>query len=803
MGFVRRLSLNLKFVLKSLFFLQYVPQAFLYSIQRDRLERQYISQPKSQSLIKPGKLLQATATDRGVHFYFEEVELNIDFLTPDFVRVNWSPNLPPIPYAIAYNEWEKVDTKLAETGDNWTISSNTLNIEVGVAGSLTFSNAKGEIIRSELPPQWDNQQWTHQAKLPAEEHIYGLGERAAKFNLRTGKTYQIWNYDPGNIYRPGVDPMYICIPVYLGLHNLGSYLVFYENTFRGEFTFGEDAIAKFADGALRYYFALGEPQKLLERYTQLTGKAPLPAKWTLGYHQSRWGYRTERNVRQEINSFQNHNIPISAIHLDIDCQVGHRAFTIDPKRFPHLRSFIQELAALDIKCVAINNPGIKHSRHSNLFLEGQVLEAFCTYPNGELVVAPVWAGRTVFPDFTNPTVRAWWSHQFAYLLNVGIAGFWNDMSEPALFVTWGDPTMPKVAQHCLEGRGGDHREAHNVYGLLEAEAAFEGIRESRPNQRPFIVSRSGWAGLQRYAWTWTGDIVSTWEALRQTIATVLGLGLSGIAYSGPDIGGFLGNPTPELYVRWFQMASFFTFCRTHSSTSVEPRAPWSFGEPYLSIIRHFLELRYQLMPYFYTLAWETAQKGYPPVRPLFWYDWKDPLFWDREDGFYLGESLLIFPVLQDGVRSQTVSLPSGNWYHFWDDTFLESGNSYQLEAPLEKIPVLVREGSILPMEENDLLILHLYLPKSGESEGFIYSDAGDGYGDFRIDRFHLIRHEQHLQLTWKQEGNYPFPYANVQLTIHGASLQNASVDEQEIVTQGQSIQCQPFQQASLVFDPLL
>lgn len=806
MGFLHRLSLKLKFLLKSLFFLQYIPQAIYYSYQRDRLERRYLSQPAPGPSIQPGKLLKAIATERGGHFYFEQVELELYFLTPDFVRVNWSPGLPPIPYAIACHQWDTVDTQLEEENNTWTLSSHALKVTVGVEGSLTFCNAAGQVVRAELPPQWQHQQWTHRAQLQPEEQIYGLGERASTFNLRAAKTeqqvsktYQIWNYDPGNIYRPGVDPMYICVPVYLGLHHSGSYLVFYENTFRGELTFAEEAIAQFDQGSLRYYVAIGEPPQLLERYTQLTGRAPLPARWALGYHQSRWGYRTEAAVRQEVKSFQAHNVPLSAIHLDIDCQVGHRAFTIDPKRFPQLRNFTQELAQLGVRCITINNPGIKYSRQSNLFLEGQVLEAFCTDPDGKLVVAPVWAGQTVFPDFTNPTVRAWWNHQFAYLLNVGIAGFWNDMSEPAIFVSWGDPTMPKVAQHFLEGRGGDHREAHNVYGLLEAQSAYEGVLQACPDRRPFIVSRSGWAGLQRYAWTWTGDIVSTWEALRQTVSTVIGLGLSGIPYSGPDIGGFLGNPSAELYVRWFQMASFFTFCRTHSSTSVEPRAPWSFGEPYLSIIRRFLQLRYQLMPYFYTLAWEAAQRGYPPVRPLFWDSWNDPSTWGREDAFYLGKALLIYPVLQEGARSHLVSLPAGHWYHFWDDTVWEGGNTIQLEASLEYIPVLVRAGSILPLENGDQLVLHLYPPQSGESEGSVYSDAGEGYGDSRVDQFWLIRHEHYLELTWESQGKYPFPYKSVQLRLHGLSLQKAWIDQQEVLTQGQSIQCQPFRAVRLAY----
>jgi alpha-glucosidase len=476
----------------------------------------------------------------------------------------------------------------------------------------------------------------------------------------------------------------------------------------------------------------------------------------------------------------------------------NRAFTIDPDRFPNMNLFTQELAEMGVRFIAINNPGIKHSRKSNLFLEGRVLDAFCTYPSGKLASAPVWAGSTVFPDFTNPKVRAWWSRQYAYLLDVGVAGFWHDMNEPAVFIIWGDRSLPLVAQHYLEGRGGDHREAHNVYGMLEVEAAFESLRQYRPEQRPFIVSRSGWAGLQRYAWTWTGDTLSSWDTLNQTVATIVGLGLSGIPYSGSDIGGFHGNPLAELYLRWFQMATFVAFYRTHCTRSAEPRAPWTYGEPYLSIMRSFLELRYQLMPYFYTLAWEATQKGYPPVRPLFWCDWQDKSLWDVEDAFCLGDALLVCPIFGEGVRSRTVYLPQGQWYNFWNDAIVKGGQTIELEAPLEQIPLLVRAGSILPMEKDKQLILHLYPPESGESEGYVYSDAGDGYGESRRDRFRLSRDEKGLELVWKQEGNYDFPYESVILQIHGMTVKQAWMDEREAVMEGQQLQCDLFERVRLV-----
>uniref|UniRef100_UPI000BBB7194 TIM-barrel domain-containing protein n=1 Tax=Calothrix sp. NIES-2098 TaxID=1954171 RepID=UPI000BBB7194 len=804
---LKQIQLKLKFLFGSLFYLSYAPKAFLYTWKRDRIERQFLKTSTEEGFGKPGKLLRAEQTARGANFYFELAELEVCFLTEDLVRIDWKPGIPPIPYAIAQHEWQDVETQLTQTDTNCAVSSNSLRVIIEVDGSLKFCDRSGQVIREELPPQCKSQGWIHQAQLRSEERIYGLGERASSLNLRAAKdeqqqskTYRMWNYDAAGMYPPGSDPMYLCIPVYLGLHSLGSYLIFYENSFDANFTFAETATADFTGGSLRYYLTVGSPKQLVERYTELTGRAPLPPRWALGYHQSKWGYRTESAVREEARAFQDRKLPLSAIHLDIDCQVGYRAFTIDPERFPKLASFTQELAEIGVQFIAILNPGIKYSRHSNLFLEGQILDGFCKLPNGKLVVAPVWPGWCVFPDFTNPKVRSWWSRQYAYLLDVGVAGFWHDMNEPAAFITSGDRSLPKVTQHYMEGRGGDHREAHNIYGLLQAEAGYESLRQYRKEKRPFIVSRAGWAGLQRYAWTWTGDIECTWGALRQTISTIVGLGLSGIPYSGPDIGGFQGNPSAELYLRWFQMATFFTFYRTHSSNNVEHRTPWTYGEPYLSIIRSFLQLRYRLLPYFYTLSWEATQKGYSPVRPVFWAADDDTKLWDIEDAFLLGDALLICPIVEEGGRMPTaelrstrqIILPPGRWYSFWDDTAFEGGQQFSLAAPLETIPVLVKAGSILPMEENQQLTLHLYPPMEGESFTQLYSDAGDGYGASRLDKFQLVRLANGLELTWQEAGDYPFAYTSVQLHLHGMKLQQAWVDDAEVTCQGQQLKCDRF-----------
>lgn len=791
------------------FYAAYAPLGMMYSWKRDRIDAMFPGPPPGQPT-PPGKLNQAEPMTNGAKFYFEEAELEVCFLTADLVRVTWKPGLLPIPYGIARSEWPDVSVDLQENAGGWAIapthSGAVSKVQVNQDGSLQFYDGNGQIFRHALPPIKAGAALTDEAHLRPEEAVYGLGERAFSLNLRTArekiakgshkgehtdqpKVFRMWNYDAAGRYMPEQDPMYLCIPVYMGLNDLGSYLVFYENSFEGSMTFSDTAKAEFTGGSLRYYVSSGTPAELIERYTDLTGRSPLPPLWSLGYHQSRWGYRNEEAIRETYRNFEKYDLPLSAIHLDIEVQTGFRAFTIDPDRFPKLGQFVQELQAHGIKFITILNPGIKYEKHGTAFLQGRILEAFCTTPDGEMIIAPVWPGWTVFPDYTHPRVRRWWTRQYAYLLEVGVAGFWHDMNEPAVFSSGGDPSLPKATRHYMEGRGGDHREAHNLYGMMQTQAAYASLRDYRPKHRPFLVTRAGWAGVQRYAWTWTGDVYACWPNLKLTMSIVMGLGLSGIPYSGSDIGGFQGNPSPELYLRWFQMACFFTFCRTHSSNNAEHRTPWMYGEPTVSLIREALRLRYRMLPYFYTLAWETAQTGVAPVRPTFWNDSSNSKLWSVDDQFLLGDALLVCPATEDGQRSRPVILPNGHWYDFWSDRLLEGNTTVELEAPIEHIPLLVEAGRILPMSENGELTLHLYPPQHENYTTKLYSDAGDGYDESRVDYFHIIRKEQGVELIWEQTGNYMFPYKSVTVHIHGNTANQIWVDNMEMPCEANQIRC--------------
>jgi alpha-glucosidase len=557
----------------------------------------------------------------------------------------------------------------------------------------------------------------------------------------------------------------------------GHYLIFYENPYRGEIEVDDAIRVQFERGALRSYFFRGSPEHCLDLYTKLTGRPPMPPRWSLGYHQSRWGYKSQDEIRNIANSFKEHDLPISAIHLDIDYMDGYRVFTFNTDRFGAVLELSQSLREDDVKLVTIIDPGVKLDRGYRVFQDGLRRGMFCTLPNERPMVSIVWPGWVYFPDFTNPDARIWWGDYYPQLLNHGISGIWHDMNEPTAFTAWGDKTLPLITQHLFESQGGDHLRAHNLYALLMNRAGYEALRKYKPERRPWILSRSGYAGGQRYAWNWTGDVETSWEALQQTVATMLGVSLSGFAYTGSDIGGFSGAPDPELYLRWFQLGAFSPFFRTHSAIGTPQREPWAFEENILQATRVLLQLRYRLIPYFYTLAWIAHQKGTPLLRPTFWIDPDDPALWEIADQFFLGPDLMLAPVLNAGKLEREVYIPAGLWYELWDDSVFAGPRIQSVPADLTRIPAFVRGGAILPLEISPTeLELHIYLPELGVIKGELYSDEGDGYQKNRLDRFIGTRDGKTISISRSSEGKHEWPYANLTLVVHGGKMSTINID---------------------------
>ena len=741
----------------------------------------------------PGPLRDVSPVERGARLRFGGAELEVLFLAEDIARLTWLPGQLPAPYLVAAGEWALTAPVVERSDAGVSFQTERLRLRVASDGAVTLLDAGGVELRRELPPLGWNGRWVHRAALRPEEHCYGLGLRNLPLDVR-GHTVRFWNTDPKGAYLPGQDPIYVCIPVCIGLHGDGSFLVFFENTRDGEMRFSDEGEVhtEFAGGALRYYLIPGPIEQALARYHDLTGRAPLPPRWALGFHQSRWSYMNEQDVRALVDAFHAHDLPLSAVHLDIHYMDDYRVFTTDLERFPDLARLADDLSRANVGLVTILDPGIAHDADYDVCQEALDGDHVCRYPDATPVVAPVWPGNCLFPDFTRAETRAWWGDRYRFFVDAGIDGVWHDMNEPSAFTPVGDPTLPRDTRHDMDGQGGDHVEAHNVYALLEARAGFEGLSRLRPKRRPWILSRAGTAGLQRYAWNWTGDSESTWDGLRLSIVHALGLGLSGIPFTGSDVGGFGGSPSPELFVRWLQSSAFMPFFRVHSAFFTPPREPWAFGEPVLSIVRDWLKRRYALLPYFYSVAWEVATRGVPWVRPLFWGEQTNRSLWDVQDAFLAGDALLVAPVVEPAQTRRTVPLPSGSWYDYWTGEQVEAAGMVELDAPLERIPVLVRGGTILPAAPGERLELHVYPGLDGTARGFRYDDPGDGHGFSRIERYELRRDDDISVLTRTFQGDFPFTFEGIELIVHGMTVQDVLVDGVPATSDGGRIRLDEF-----------
>jgi alpha-glucosidase len=739
----------------------------------------------------PGAVRHITPTPRGAVVATDRARLEITFFADDLVRVRWLPHAhrgepEPVPYAIAtpLAAWDPPAVVLVQSEGAFFLRSPALTVGVALDDAqVLVADPDGHLLRADVDTAWaPDGALRHRTALAPDEPIFGLGERATPWNRR-GRAHVLVNTDPAG-YANGDDPINLNIPVYVGL-TPKPYLVFYENPYAAEFSLDAEgsqmAEHRFAGGELRYYLAAGGLPHLLERYTALTGRHALPPLWMLGYQQSRWSYYPEARVRQLAQDFRAHDVPCDALYLDIHYMDGYRCFTWDEDRFPHLPQLAADLREQGFKLVTILDPGIKKDRGYHVYREGQRGDHFCTLPNGEVFHAPVWPGLSAFPDFTSPRTRTWWGELYEPLVEAGIAGFWNDMNEPAAFSTGETRTLPDPVQHELEGRGGDHREAHNVYGMQMARASREGLLRLQPDVRPVVITRAGWAGVQRYATSWTADNESTWEALRLTVPMVLALGLSGLGFTGSDIGGFLGEADGELFTRWIQMGAFMPYFRAHTAAGYPDQEPWSYGEPYLSIVRRFIQLRYELLPYLYTATWQMATRGWPMVRPLWWHEPENAALWDIDDAFLCGDALLVAPVGTPGAAARDVTLPSGGWYDFWTRRLRRGGETFEQVAPLESMPLFVRAGSVLTLGEHGpnveqrlqkFLRLDVYpLPEPGKAVTELYEDAGTGHayraGERRLSRFTLKRESGRVIVHWEREGAYTPPYEHVALTLNG------------------------------------
>ena len=781
-----------------------------------------------------GPVSTCTTTPNGAIFNcMDGSQVQISVLASDLVRVRASfrKALPQRDHswAIDKTDWAKAGVTINEASGSIVIKTTELQIVVQRSPLLIeFRDGKSgkPVNADERPMMFDSKGGTVGAakKLGFEEHFYGLGEKAARLDKRRGQ-FTMWNSDtPG--YGEGTDPIYQSIPFYIGWQSGEAYGIFFDNSYRTHFDFGQSSqeYAAFSaeGGEMNYYFFWGPSmKKILGRYAELTGHMPMPPMWALGNQQSRWSYYPQSVAEELVHQYREHDLPLDVLYLDIHYMQGYRLFTWDTTRFPSPKEFTDKLKQQGVKVVTIVDPGVKYQPPASdagdnkttpnpelapqdksyyIYNQGVAKDYFLKRKAGGAYVGKVWPGESVYVDYTLEAARRWWGDLHRAYTDNGVAGIWNDMNEPSDFVDQTGKAQMDVVNFD-EGEYSTHAKNRNVFALLMGRATREGLERLQPDKRPYIITRAGYAGYQRYTTTWTGDNTSTWEAMSLSIPMFQTLGLSGVPFVGTDVGGFIGRADGEMLTRWYQIGFLTPMCRNHMQIDSYDHEPWRFGKYYEDIIRKYLKLRYRLLPFMYTMLEEAGRTGVPLFRPLLLNYQHDANTLNLDDQFMIGDDLLVAPVLKRDITSRMVYLPQGTWIDYWTGKRIAGGAMIRVDAPLETVPMFVRAGAIIPMgpEMNfvgekpaDPMTFIIYPDENGQASTALYEDDGvsPAYkrGVFRRTRLSVSRLGDSVQINVSApEGSYnPGPRSVVFVVKSMAAARQVSLDGKPFSAAGEN-----------------
>jgi alpha-glucosidase len=704
---------------------------------------------------------------------------------------------------------------------------------------LVISDLKGNIISADAlghTTGFENGSFRVWKTLPADEHFFGLGDKTGPFDRRE-QAFLMWNTDAFG-FQESTDPIYKTIPFFLSINRGISYGIFLDNTWRSSFDFGRGERLAYSFGSeggpLDYYFIYGpEPKQVVEDYAWLTGTPPLPPLWSFGYQQSRYTYTPESRLREIADRLRKDKLPTDVLWLDIDFQDRNRPFTVDTKAFPDMAKLLADLKAEHFHTIAITDLHVANAPNQGYapYDNGIAGDRFVHNADGSVFTGVVWPGPSVFPDFTQQQARAWWGTNYKQFVAEGFAGFWNDMGEPSVF-DGPAKTMPLTAVHRIDEPGfvtrtATHAEIHNVYGMENSRGTYEGVLKLDPNERPFVMTRASYAGGQRYAVTWTGDNSATWNHLRMATSMIENLGLSGFAFTGADVGGFANSPQPALLTKWLEVAAFQPIDRGHSAKGTANHEPWVNGPEREAVARKFIDTRYRLLPYLYTVAEEASRTGLPMLRPLFIefpHATSDghPVDLDAGGEFMFGPSLLVAPpAYPDTLDKYSLNLPGEGWFDFWTGkrmpvipseaemkvlfqaspdgstmlspkakAAMKAINANRIQPTENELPVYVRAGSIIPMQAlvqstdevpQGPLELRIYPPSkpNADCKGSIYLDDGH---TFQYKQGEYLRTDFTCESTASgikvkigaRQGSFPPWWKQVELVIYDWPQKSAS-----------------------------
>jgi alpha-glucosidase len=751
----------------------------------------------AQSPIKQvGKVTGVTVNKQEVDITTENAFIKVIVYSPNIIRVRMDKQKLASDFSYAVIS-QPLSTKVNITQNDNEININTDSLKVNIQKSpynITFSTLAGEVINQDetgLSTSWVNESVTTYKKMQEGEHFIGLGEKTGGLD-RKGNAYTNWNSDT-YAYTTNQDPIYSTIPFYIGVHHKVNYGIFFDNTWQSDFNFGasNDRFASFGakGGEMNYYFiSHKQVADIIRSYSSLTGLMKMPPLWSLGYQQNRYSYYPDTEVFRIAETLREKKIPADGITLDIHYMDKYKVFSWDKQRFPDPAGMIKKLKDMAFKVTLIVDPGIKVEKGYGVYERGLKEDIFAKYPDGSNYSGQVWPGWCNFPDFTNPKGRAWWGSELKKYADEGVSGIWNDMNE---FSTWGQKAPDNILFN-FEGKMASHPEIHNVYGLEMIRSSYEGYKAARDNKRPFILTRSGYAGLQRYAAMWTGDNRAEDSHMLLGVRLMNSLGLSGVPFTGMDVGGFTGGASPSLYARWMQIGAFNPYFRNHTGINSKASEPWAYGEEVLEITRNYINLRYRLLPYLYSTFYEATQSGKPVMRSLtIDYTHDDNVYNGLYENQYMfGHAFLVFPF--DGVTPfGKLYFPAGKWYNLYNGEVQQGNSKVGLDLGISKLPVYVKESSIIPMQTqiqnttekpSDTLYVHVY--KGDVNNKFVYyEDDGESFdyekGDFYKRTITYDAAKKAITFA-KVEGSGKSKFSMIKLMLHGFNTTNLKLNGKQL-----------------------
>ncbi|EPB8218109.1 glycoside hydrolase family 31 protein [Clostridium perfringens] len=599
---------------------------------------------------------------------------------------------------------------------------------------ISFRDLEGNIINEDFQPSFKDEKGNvYISKVNDCLAYYGLGEKGGDLNKK-GCYTENFNTDDPETDDDSIT-YYKTIPFYVALKEEATYGIFFDNSFRSYFDMGKEMGDRIFFGAIggqiQYYFIPGENIKeVVKNYTALTGRMEMPPLWSLGYQQCRFSYFSQEEVRELVKTFEEKDIPLDVVYLDIDYMDGFRVMTFKTPNFDDAAGLISDLKEKGIRTITIIDPGVKVDEEYDVFKRGKEGNHFTKKLDGEMFIGAVWPGDSAFPDFSNKDCREWWKSELKkFISEHGMDGIWNDMNEPCVFNN-DHKTMLETCLHNSDNGVIEHKEFHNRYGFEMSRCSKEAQEELHPNERGFSMTRATYAGGQRYSSVWTGDNMSLWSQMRMSISMNANLGISGFSFVGNDVSGFGLDSSEELFIRWMEMGPFIPIFRNHSNMYTRRQEPWAFGPRAEKIAKKSIELRYELLPYIYDLYYISHKEGLPIFRPMIMEYEKDMNLLNMREQFMLGENMIVAPVLYEGERSKTVYLPKGIWFNYFTMEKLQGGKWYKLPCELDEILVFVKEGSIIPTYNKKFRNVkerpkNILLKVFGENaKGFHYNDDG-------------------------------------------------------------------------------